>query len=265
MVPSPPWNPPPMAPPPECETSPGMVIAGAAIAFVAGICVALAMVMQRYSLLYPAGDTIPFLHWRSVPRMRVWAWGMVFYQVSNGALAGSTVLAPLSLCTTCFTLMLVWNVILARWFLGEKPATPRVAGALLIVIGAVVSVFGVPTDVCNKWDVDGIIRLSLHWAGMTYFFVLLVLVVLTSILSLWFHRTYGIRNPPVVKLDPSKVASEADSPYKAPLPKPSKRLDSIMSFVCPISLALQVDLTLFTTSRGKLQHHAIPVHHTTPL
>ena len=236
---------PPLVPSYECQPQSTVeVVCGAALALAAGVCVALAMSMQRYSLLYPAGESIPFLCWRSLPRLRVWGWGMIAYQASNGALAGATVLAPLSLCTTCFTLMLAWNVVFARQLLGERPPMTRVIGAILIVIGAAVSVFGVPAmEACNEFNVEGIALLSQHWAGRAYFFILLALVLTTSGTVLWYHCTYSILNPPE-RLNPATPEGKRKVlKPKRILPTPPERLDHIMSALCPISLGLQEGIT----------------------
>lgn len=178
-----------------CETpSTHMVVAGALIALVGGVGVGVSMTWQRYALLH-APAHVRFCG-RARPAMRVWGLGMILYQLSNAMFAVSTMFAPLSLCTACFTLLLAWNIVGARQLLGETLTRARAIGVTLIVAGCITSAVGVPPDACNAFTIPDVARLTRSVEGTTYLSVLSALALVTSISSVAFERRYPIGRPP---------------------------------------------------------------------
>lgn len=127
-------------------------IIGGALALTSGACIALSMVIQRYALCYPQ-YWVRMCGCCSLPRPYAWMLGFVFYIVANMLFAGSTLLGPLSLNATLFTMLLAWNLMFAKAILGEVLTRPRVVGAVIVVIGAGVSVSGTPLDAPSKFNV----------------------------------------------------------------------------------------------------------------
>jgi len=212
------------------------LIGGGLLATTSGLGIALSMVMQRYALTFAVGAKVP-LFFCELPRPTVWSIGMFSYQLSQTLFQLAMVFAPLSLCTTVFTLLLVWNVFFSRRILGERPSKSRVTGAYVIGVGATISVFGVPTDVCNIFLLDDIFDLFFRrLPGMCFVYSLLSLMFLLAAVVWCFDKTYSIRNPPPpLELPPKKQPTQP--PKKKP--PPPVWLDDVMVLLAPVAVALQ--------------------------
>ena len=163
---------------------------GSTCALLAGMLLALSMTNQRYALSYPA-YRVPFLLC-NLPRPAVWWTGFACYFVANMLFAFGSTLTPLSLNATLFTLLLVWNLGFARYFLGEALTKLRVIGAVVIVIGAGVSVLGVPVDAINTFGVNDIGRLANAADGATYMALQVGSGLCLAVSVLWFEYTYAL-------------------------------------------------------------------------
>ena len=200
-----------------CDPSEGWaVFGGASLAFAAGAGVGISMTYQRHALA--SADAVRCGS-KLVPRLRAWLLALIVYQVSNATLAVATMLAPLSLCTACFTLLLPWNIVSARRVMGEHPSRAQLFGVAAIVVGCVLSAAGVPADACNVFTVDEVARLTTSTPGRAFLSALGAATVAASSLSLWYERT--------IPRDSS----------------PSPSVARLMTLVQPASLGLQEGLT----------------------
>ena len=142
---APPPSIPPSAPP-LLDASPVDYIIGCALAVMAGSLVALSMVINRYSLAHATAQRIRCIPFVVQPWM-VWIIAMVVYNLGATGLASvAQLFVPLSLFACLFVTLLVVNLFLARWMLGERVTPPKVAGAFTILAGAAMSAVGTPTD-----------------------------------------------------------------------------------------------------------------------
>ena len=166
---APPPSIPPSTPPPP-DTSPVDFIIGCALAVLAGALVALSMVINRYSLAHATAQRIRCIPFVVQPWM-VWILAMVVYNIGATGLASiAQLFVPLSLFACLFVTLLVVNLFLAWWMLGEQVTPPRVAGALTILTGAAMSAVGTPTDRVQLQDEypcrDGLPCVSDHVADL---------------------------------------------------------------------------------------------------
>ena len=157
------------------------VVLGIFLAFSGGACLALAMVVQRYALSYPHPMVlIPKTKYK-VSKTAVWVIGLVLYGAANGLYALSLLYGPLSLLAGVlytytlytlytlymlytlyplytlytlytllagvFTSLVIFNMIFAHLLLGEQLTRPRIYGAIIIVIGIILSIVASPSDV----------------------------------------------------------------------------------------------------------------------
>uniref|UniRef100_A0A7S4F4V2 Magnesium transporter n=1 Tax=Chrysotila carterae TaxID=13221 RepID=A0A7S4F4V2_CHRCT len=188
-APSPPLMPTPQAPPPPPETvGVGLLIAAALLALCGAALLALSMVVQRYALAHP-GPRVKMLCWKTT-RMRAWVVGLVIYGVANGVYAAALSFGPLSVLGSLFTTLLVFNMIFARYMLGEELEPPRVIGALIILIGATCCAVSTPVDIETVFSPDEIAELFQRPEGITYICILFGLVLASVASILIFERHY---------------------------------------------------------------------------
>lgn len=213
------------------------------------------MLLQRYALTFPVGARVPFCCFCKTSRWAVWATGMLTYQLSQFVYQFSLVLAPLTLTSTMFTLMLMWNVVLSRKLLGERPSRTRVTGTVIIVIGAVISVFGVPPNACNVFTIELVDELFFNRPiGGTFAFLLLLAMIGFTAVVVGYDCMFSIPDPPPpLSLNSSRQPSRQASqqPQQQPPPKrpprtprrekppPPKWLDRFMVLLAPVAVALQ--------------------------
>lgn len=202
------------------ETNSMFIVLGGFLSFIGGFGVGASMVVQRYALLFDPAALVPFACGRRWPRMRVWAIGMMWYQISNAFLAASTVIAPLSLCTAMFTLLLMWNAVIAYKYLDERTSPCQIIGSVTIIVGCILSVVGVPKNMCNDYTLDHIEGLVYQPFGAVYIGSLLTCAIGLTLLSLVFETRYPL--------------------HKRPVPP---RIHRVMSVVEPVSLGMQEGLT----------------------
>lgn len=111
-----------------------------------GACVlALSMVVQRYALAHPL-ERIPYCGMR-LRRSTVWASGLGLYCVANGLKVVALMYGPMTVLSSVFSTLLVFNLIIASRVLGEAVTPPKVAGALLILAGAGIATGATPQGV----------------------------------------------------------------------------------------------------------------------
>ena len=131
-----------------------LTVAGAAL-------LAFTMVVQRYGLAYPK-PRIPMCGLK-IPRLLVWFFGIVLYGPANGLKIAAWSLGPQSALGSIFSILLIFNLIFARWLLKETITTAKVASSLIILAGAITCTIGAPTGVkVNFTDRDIVELFEIH-------------------------------------------------------------------------------------------------------
>jgi hypothetical protein len=156
-----------------------LVVGGAAF-------VAFSMVVQRYGLAYPE-PRVPFCGCR-VPRMRVWFVGIVLYGPGNYMKIAAFNLGPQSALGSVFSVVLVFNLFMARWLLKETITGAKIVSSTLILAGAAVSAVGAPPDSQTRFspaDID-----TLFATHVPFVMTLSVVVILGAAAVVWMERTY---------------------------------------------------------------------------
>ncbi|KAG8469794.1 hypothetical protein KFE25_006249 [Diacronema lutheri] len=233
----------------------GEVYAGIALAIAAGATTALSMVVQHAALTYPGRAMPARLCGRTlcdVNKNAVWMLGLVLYGVGTGVVYSFAGLwIPLSLLACLFLTMLAFNLFFSWYFLGEALTWPKVAGSLIVLLGACMCAIGasvgnpgVPTDFSS----DDVAALFAAPLGATYF-ALLVLSVLSTLGAILVHeRTYPL----------DRVAERP----------PPAWLESTMAVMYPASLGLDeavahltlrcMNAMLSQCNRGGCSHPIFP-------
>ena len=85
---------------------------------------ALSMVIQRYALSYPE-DRVPLLCCE-LHRYVAWFLGLVTYGFACTLQVIALLFGPLILMGSVFTTLLIWNIIFAKFLLGEPVTVPKV-------------------------------------------------------------------------------------------------------------------------------------------
>ena len=166
------------------------VVIGAIMAVTSGACIALSMVVQRYALAYPRHMVRFFCC--DMRRSFVWIIGFLFYLAANGLFAMASLMGPLSLNATLFTLLLVWNLIFARGILHETLTPPRTMGAVVIVIGAGLSVLGTPVGAKTDYTIDELGELVKMAGGTAFLVVQVLLAIASAACVLYCENIYGM-------------------------------------------------------------------------
>jgi hypothetical protein len=176
---------------------------GIILSFASGAFVALSMVTQRYALTYP-DYKVPVLGIFKLPRPAVWLLGLVLYGAANALFAAAQLFGPLSLMSSLFVLLLVWNLFFSRLILGEQLTAPKVAGAALVVLGALCTVLGQPatfgsdrlplnaTEPPDDFTPAVVLAFLQQPLGCFYFVLLILSVAVFTMAILWFERSYGL-------------------------------------------------------------------------
>jgi len=233
----------------------GMTLAGAAL-------LAFSMVMQRYALSYPA-DRIPVfcLH---LPKDIVWFSGLIIYGAANALKIIAQPFGPWSVLSSVWTLLLVFNLILARCLLAETITRAKFVGSCVVIGGAVLCMLGTPAaggcdGVQTQFSSEQFSNLLIQPAGLMWL-VLLVGIVLGSVIAIVnFERRYPLPPPLVASTAPKEpslkkvgmsrqdsagdTAEAADgAATTASAPKfataPPAGLNQFMAILYPLSLGL---------------------------
>ena len=129
-----------------------MLVLGMSLSFGGAILLGFSMVLQRYALAYPE-PRVPLCSVK-LPRNVVWVLGLLVYGAANGLNTAAQQMAPLSLLSGVFTLMIVFNMIFAHIFLREELTPPKLAGSATILLGVFVSLAGTPTGVPTQFTAE---------------------------------------------------------------------------------------------------------------
>lgn len=136
--------------PPAYES--GKVVLGILLSLSGAVLLGFSMVLQRYALSYPR-PIVPLLKMK-LRRNVVWVIGLVVYGAANGLNAAAQQMAPLSLLSAVFTLMIVFNMIFARIFLREELTPPKVVGSCIILLGVFIALSGTPASVPTQFTAE---------------------------------------------------------------------------------------------------------------
>ena len=166
------------------------IAVGALLAFLSGIFIAIGMVVQRYALVCPT-YIVP-LGKLKLNRPHAWTMGFALYMLGNLFMTGAHALGLLSINSTLNILLVVWNMLLARIYLGEMLTPPRIIGSALILVGAPLICLGAPTNAKNEFSVQDIEDLIVSAGGLVYWIVTILSTIGTVAGVLWFEREYTI-------------------------------------------------------------------------
>lgn len=159
---APPSLPPEYPPPPSPPTyDAGLMVIGIILSFCGAILLGLSMPLQRYVLTYPE-QRIPVCAGIKIRRLPAWVFTLCIYGAANGLNSSAQQMAPLSLLSSVFTLMIVryamishsgilglrahtfwrswqvFNAVFARLILKEKLTASKLCGGATILIGIVI-------------------------------------------------------------------------------------------------------------------------------
>jgi len=224
------------------STTHGIVtdVFGGVLALVSGALLALSISVQRYALAHPSPKAMPLLCFR-MPRPAVWTVGLVIYILANCLFAYSSTLAPLTLGGTMYTLLLVWNLAFASLLLKERVSRRNALGALFIVIGSIISVFGTPTQAPDDYGVNDITYLAREPAGIAYLCVQLGAGLITALVVLSFEVSLARRKAAADERDPNAIRVLLE-----PALEPHGSTDRFMAFMYPVSQGLMEGVTQLT-------------------
>ena len=199
------------------------VASGVLLALAAASTLAFGMAIQRYALAHHS-NMPPMGRCGKVPRFRAWLCGLLIYGVAQGLFTASLGCgAPLSLLGGVFTTLLLFNLVFAHCLLGELLTWPKIAGALIILIGVSCSSAGTPgARTESDFTTEDISNLLQRSVGSVYFGILIGLTLLLLLTTIIFERRYphGSAPPPT--------------------------LDHIMAVLCPAGLGIDEGVTQLT-------------------
>lgn len=235
------------------------ILLGVILTVIGAANLALAMVLQRYGLSYPE-KRVPFMGLK-LPRLVVWFAGLVAYGTANGFYATALNFGPLSLLACVFTLLLVFNLIFARLFLGEVLTPPKVVGCLGILFGVCLCVLGAAQDAPTTFSPRDIEALLERFAGGLYVFMLLVIVFASVGGIIWYERRY----PPLqdASAEDRSTISMCSGGSEC-LPRSGQSPDVQLPSTCSPSApernaGLKVDLPLITGLKLSAETLGVPV------
>ena len=213
----------------------------AVVATLIGACLlALSMVMQRYALAYPE-PRVPFGRFR-VRKNVLWAGGILLYATANGFKIIGFNLASMTVLASVFTSLLVFNLIFAHWLLGEEITAPKVAGAVLILVGASICTASVPSDAPTAFEPEEYACLLESGPPSGYAFVATAIlgIVISSLFIIYYERSYA-REPASVAPDNEADLAMAVTPVVASdagRGRPPAWLDAAMAVIYPATLGI---------------------------
>ena len=257
----PPALPPPNYPGDDDSHAPHTVLLGIVVALCAAACVGFSMPVQRWGLTYPK-PKVPFLCCK-LPRQGVWFVGLCGYGVANGLQAFSLTLGPLFLMSAVFTLLLVFNLVFARWLLHERINRGKIAGALIILFGVVICVVVTPEDAQTTFSAVDVENLLRRPQGFVVVATMFSGLISTALAIIYFECRYPAEDV-LRQLRQEDVSTpESLTAMAASLRLAPKRLDRLMRVVYPLSLGLnegvcQLTLRAWLVILGDCVDHASP-------
>jgi len=167
------------------------IMGGAICGLIAAAVLALGMVLQRYAFVAKYGETTVPVLCCVLGRNCCWVCGLLLYGVAQAFYSAGLLMAPLSLLGSVFTLLLVFNMIFARYFLKEPLTPPRVASALVILLGVTLCAVGTPDNTETKYSPQEIEHLFKRAGGSVYYALLGTVVIASVVAIVLFERRYS--------------------------------------------------------------------------
>lgn len=125
----------------------------------------------------------------------VWCFGMFVYTVGNGIYTVALLYSTLSLCTSLFCVVLIYNGILGYFLLGERMSKTDIAGCFTIIVGVLVTCNFISAEVIH-YDSGLLVESAEKPLAIIYFLIVLVLVVFFSSSLFVFEKrfpTFGFK------------------------------------------------------------------------
>ena len=136
------------------------------------VTLALSMVIQRYALAHPS-PTIPYCGLQ-IKKGRVWAFGLLLYIFANVFKVIGLMFGPMTVLSSVFTTLLIFNLVIANKLLDERITPPKVAGAILILVGAGLCTSATPEGIPENYSPDDVIALIKKAPPFGWFLVALL-------------------------------------------------------------------------------------------
>ena len=142
---------------------------------------------------------------------------LCLYGPANGLKIAAWSLGPQSALGSIFSILLIFNLIFARWLLKETITTAKVASSLIILAGAITCTIGAPTGVkVNFTDRDIVELFSLH-AGFVAALVSVMAAGLALIVVVEVRYPSRLGGAAAKRTaDPEEAAHVAAAPRRTP-------------------------------------------------
>lgn len=209
-----------------------LTIAGAAV-------LAYSMTVQRYGLSGPKYVKLCGCNWH---RLLIWFVGICLYGLANGLKVTAFNLGPFSVLGSVFTVVLIFNLIFARWLLKETITWPKIASSATILVGAIICTIGAPADVQTVFTPSDI---STLFAGHVPFVAILTILMSTALVGIiYVECVYPMTAEAraAAKGDTKPAQEDTTAADAKPAKLPPKWLDGVMAVVYPGSLGFDESL-----------------------
>jgi hypothetical protein len=203
----------------DTAASSGGVVIGILLSVGAGAMLAASMNVQQYAL------TNSKLKEKS--RYRVWLGGLFLYCFAQLICTGALSFCPLSLVSSLFTTMLLWDALIGRVFFKKILSYPAMVGLAIIFTAVVlVAVFGPREEyaITNECIVYWIKSPS----GILAIVTLVMLFIANYSVYIWFTKNY-----PYFRVIDSSTGKRMEEEIKC-----SRKIKKMMQFVYPAILAV---------------------------
>jgi hypothetical protein len=175
------------------------LIIGAVLSLCAAMLGACSMNVQQLSLV---SQTLPPLK-----KNLYWFFGLILYLISQLVSVAALGYAPLAIVAALFTMMLFFDVVIARVILKKRFTFQHYCGVLVIVLSVtIVGIWG-PED---EYDVTApcMWEWLQTWTGAVSLAFLVAVLISGNILVWWFNRKYPNFRTPQEKTDPGGGPSD---------------------------------------------------------
>jgi len=166
------------------------MVYGILLAAIGAALLALGMNVQRYGMT--TDPPVLFLKYK-LPQFWVWLVGLLIYFAANGVYAFSLLFAPLSLIAGIFTTLLFWNLYIGKWLLKERLTSEKYWGALVVMLGVVLTVSSTSAEVPTEFSVEDIQNLFTNIVGGLYILFLIFLILVCVVLIVLFEKEYPLK------------------------------------------------------------------------
>jgi hypothetical protein len=234
---------------PDGGASAGAVLYGIIMTLLGALTLALSMALQRYGLAHKQ-RLIPICFGRGpkLHREVVWFFGLILYGVANAFKVLAAPCAPWSILSSVWTCLLVFNIIIAKVVLHEKPTWPKVASALVILLGAIVVVLGSPIDARDiQWSAEEFTAGLAEPAALVWTILLFGSVLASIPIIVCFDRRY---ERPRLESDMSASAVDTGDAVVETKPRASATMERMMLLVFAASLGLDEGIADLLLPKG---------------